>query len=387
MAPAAKSEGTGSSDQHSYFSYIQQVGAGERLSFLVNISSTVIVLTSLDSSAPPDLTPESAWLLLVVIESTRAVINAKPARRGFTVPHHQTVPEYSARAMMWRMSVAVNINHALQAHGELYSFSGWGWGLCWIAHLLPLGPTAASEIDSYLPVTCGMVWVKLVRRRQDSWESSISRNNNPPRHQILKISAQRQHIKRCRHPVPAPSLPIFTTSPRRVQRLGYMNYSHFSNSVDAGGGTGGQGGSSPRKGGAGGLGECPQISISDAQLFHQVRLTGGIGGRGGEGLIEGGIGGVGQGARFSKKLVVIEEKALLRVPHLTISGFCRQFQLSDKIFGLLEEEGFETAGALLQVEDMTLRTRGFKEGQIAEVQRALTAFVAQPKRGQVSGQR
>ncbi|KAJ7875269.1 hypothetical protein B0H14DRAFT_2568762 [Mycena olivaceomarginata] len=107
------------------------------------------------------------------------------------------------------------------------------------------------------------------------------------------------------------------------------------------GGKGGQGGSSLQKGGGGGLGEGPQISAAEAQRYREI--NGGVGGQGGEGGAEGGMGGVSQGPRFAKMLVMMDGKAAARVPHLTIAKFCQQFQLSNKIWRLLEER-FETGG-------------------------------------------
>ncbi|KAJ7873094.1 hypothetical protein B0H14DRAFT_3561191 [Mycena olivaceomarginata] len=117
------------------------------------------------------------------------------------------------------------------------------------------------------------------------------------------------------------------------------------------GGKGGQGGSSLQKGGGGGgLGEGPQISAAEAQRYREINGA------------EGGMGGVGQGPRFAKMLVIMDGKAAARVPHLTIAKFCQQFQLSKKIWRLLEER-FETAGALLDVDDVTQRKAGFKGGR------------------------
>ncbi|KAJ7875254.1 hypothetical protein B0H14DRAFT_2568746 [Mycena olivaceomarginata] len=99
---------------------------------------------------------------------------------------------------------------------------------------------------------------------------------------------------------------------------------------------------SKKKGGGGGFGEAPQISVGEAQRYNEI--NGGVGGQGGEGDIEGGMGGFGQGPRFAKMLVVVDGNAAARVPHLTIGKFCKQFQLSEKIWRLLQEEGYETAG-------------------------------------------
>ncbi|KAJ7875258.1 hypothetical protein B0H14DRAFT_2715794 [Mycena olivaceomarginata] len=154
-----------------------------------------------------------------------------------------------------------------------------------------------------------------------------------------------------------PTNPPFT---RALPEASY-NYSVLS------GGTGGQGGPSKNKGGGGGLGEAPQISAAEARRYNEI--NGGVGGQGGEGGVEGGMGGVGQGPRFAKMLVVVDGKTAARVPHLTIAKFCKQFQLSEKIWWLLQEEGYETAGR-------SRSSVGLEAGQIAEVQRGLKEFLA-----------
>ncbi|KAF8150308.1 hypothetical protein K438DRAFT_442351 [Mycena galopus ATCC 62051] len=60
---------------------------------------------------------------------------------------------------------------------------------------------------------------------------------------------------------------------------------------------------------------------------------------------------------------------------MSLSEFCRQYRVSDKIRRQLDKQGFETVGALLEVSDTSLRKAGLKSGQIAELKRALEEFV------------
>ncbi|KAJ7681378.1 hypothetical protein B0H17DRAFT_1333751, partial [Mycena rosella] len=138
------------------------------------------------------------------------------------------------------------------------------------------------------------------------------------------------------------------------------------------GGVGGHGGKGGRVGGAGGLGEAVRIALEELYRFGHVR--GGTGGNGGSGGIEGGAGGVGQGLRSGAKLVSIDGRA--EVPTLTVAEFCREYHVSDRIRFLLDRQGFETAGALLEVSDVYLLDEGFKGGQIAEMKRALKEFLS-----------
>lgn len=63
------------------------------------------------------------------------------------------------------------------------------------------------------------------------------------------------------------------------------------------------------------------------------------------------------------------------LPTLPLAEFCQEYRLSEKIRNLLDEQGFETAGSLLEVSDISLLEDGFKKGQIAEMKRALTQFL------------
>ncbi|KAJ7499609.1 hypothetical protein FB451DRAFT_41510 [Mycena latifolia] len=139
------------------------------------------------------------------------------------------------------------------------------------------------------------------------------------------------------------------------------------------GGTGGKGGKGGSIGGEGGLGEGAHIPIEEVHRFRLI--YGGIGGDGGEGGIRGGNGGIGQGQKFGTRLVSVHGSTC-DVPTLTVAEFCQECCLSDKIRNLLDKAGFETAGALLEVSDVSLLEDGFKRGQIAEMKRALKEFLS-----------
>ncbi|KAF8169199.1 hypothetical protein K438DRAFT_1855840 [Mycena galopus ATCC 62051] len=86
----------------------------------------------------------------------------------------------------------------------------------------------------------------------------------------------------------------------------------------------------------------------------------------------GGLGGDGDGPNFSRQLVYGQTP---RVPTMSLSEFCRQYRVSDKIRRQLDEQGFETAGSLFEVSDMTLHEAGLKSGHIAELKRALKEYM------------
>ncbi|KAJ7254486.1 hypothetical protein C8J57DRAFT_1347039 [Mycena rebaudengoi] len=135
------------------------------------------------------------------------------------------------------------------------------------------------------------------------------------------------------------------------------------------GGTGGKGGSGGHTGGEGGLGEAAQLAIENVDRFR--RIHGGTGGEGGPGDMIGGRGGTGQGPKFSHQLLSVDVKGL---PLLAMSEFCREYKLSDNIHKLLDDQGFETVGALFRLTDTDLKDAGFKIGHVAEVRRALNHF-------------
>ncbi|KAJ6587920.1 hypothetical protein B0H19DRAFT_195986 [Mycena capillaripes] len=137
------------------------------------------------------------------------------------------------------------------------------------------------------------------------------------------------------------------------------------------GGTGGKGGFGGQAGGEGGLGEAAQLALENVDRFR--RIHGGIGGEGGQSDIIGGRGGPGQGPRFSQKLLSIDGTGL---PSLSVAEFCQEYQLSDKIHQLLDDQGFETVGALFKLTDTDLKNTGFKIGHTAELRRALDDFAS-----------
>ncbi|KAJ6540424.1 hypothetical protein B0H19DRAFT_1313086 [Mycena capillaripes] len=137
------------------------------------------------------------------------------------------------------------------------------------------------------------------------------------------------------------------------------------------GGTGGKGGEGGYTGGEGGLGEAAQLAMENVDRFR--RIHGGTGGEGGASDNIGGRGGAGQGPRFSHQLLSIDGKGL---PPLSVAEFCQEYQLSDKIHQLLDNQGFETVGALFKLTDTDLKDAGFKIGHIAELRRALDDFAS-----------
>ncbi|KAJ6592195.1 hypothetical protein DFH09DRAFT_1136837 [Mycena vulgaris] len=92
----------------------------------------------------------------------------------------------------------------------------------------------------------------------------------------------------------------------------------------------------------------------------------------------GGRGGIGQGLRFGKPLASMEEQLKAKVPRLRLDteGFCQTYSLGDEICELLKNSGFETAGALLEVSDTTLKKAKFKLGHVAELKWALKKMVS-----------
>ncbi|KAJ6461673.1 hypothetical protein C8R45DRAFT_1108426 [Mycena sanguinolenta] len=65
----------------------------------------------------------------------------------------------------------------------------------------------------------------------------------------------------------------------------------------------------------------------------------------------------------------------ISVPHLPIEEFCNDYRLHVKTKELLENEAFDSAGALLEVSEEDLREANFKLGQIAELKRALREWM------------
>ncbi|KAK7039478.1 hypothetical protein R3P38DRAFT_2899761 [Favolaschia claudopus] len=73
--------------------------------------------------------------------------------------------------------------------------------------------------------------------------------------------------------------------------------------------------------------------------------------------------------------IVVDGK-VITVPSLSVTDFCKQYRLSDEIKKLLLNEKFETAGAVLEAAESNLEKAGFKQGQVAELKRALREFLS-----------
>jgi hypothetical protein len=72
--------------------------------------------------------------------------------------------------------------------------------------------------------------------------------------------------------------------------------------------------------------------------------------------------------------VLVQGKRMV-VPTWTVLDFCQHYCLSRTIQDLLVAEGFENTGGLLEVSPTDLSEAKFKQGQIAEIKRALKDFL------------
>ncbi|KAF8217095.1 hypothetical protein K438DRAFT_1926008 [Mycena galopus ATCC 62051] len=77
----------------------------------------------------------------------------------------------------------------------------------------------------------------------------------------------------------------------------------------------------------------------------------------------------------SEPWIMFEGKKVF-VPPMTISDFCHQYGINTSVLHLLEEAGFETAGALLDVTEDNLKDVGLQTGSIVEMKRALREFLS-----------
>ncbi|KAF8130493.1 hypothetical protein K438DRAFT_2032204 [Mycena galopus ATCC 62051] len=78
---------------------------------------------------------------------------------------------------------------------------------------------------------------------------------------------------------------------------------------------------------------------------------------------------------LGEQKIVVDGK-IITVPNLSVAEMCKQYRLSDEIRDLLLAEKFETAGAVLEAAEGNLEKAGFKQGQIAELKRALREFLS-----------
>ncbi|KAF7343627.1 hypothetical protein MSAN_01983300 [Mycena sanguinolenta] len=115
------------------------------------------------------------------------------------------------------------------------------------------------------------------------------------------------------------------------------------------------------------IGTSNQACVLTGYEFH-----GGTGGEGGKGYDTGGDGGTGEAPTLSTLIVPLDDEIRLRVPYrkLKVLGF------SSRLCQLLEEQGFETVGGLLEAFDIDFRKPHFKLGHIFTVKAALKDFIA-----------
>ncbi|KAJ6587894.1 hypothetical protein B0H19DRAFT_1057194 [Mycena capillaripes] len=109
------------------------------------------------------------------------------------------------------------------------------------------------------------------------------------------------------------------------------------------GDTDGKGGYGGHTGGQGGLEKAARLAIKIVDRFRQIH--GGTGGEGRLGDVIGGRGETDQGPKLSPQLLSVDEKDL---PPLSVAEFFQEYKLSDKIYKLLDGQGFETVGALFR---------------------------------------
>jgi len=137
------------------------------------------------------------------------------------------------------------------------------------------------------------------------------------------------------------------------------------------GGAGGAGGWGTRVGGPGGVGEAAQMAIEDVAVFRAI--TGGFGGAGGGSANEGGPGGTGEGSKFSSPLLSVDEETRRRLPYTKLEDF----NIKPELRRLLEDQGFQTVGGLLEAYDTDLQPPHFKPGHVSVLTAALRKFAAQ----------
>ncbi|KAF7373266.1 WD40-containing domain protein [Mycena sanguinolenta] len=127
------------------------------------------------------------------------------------------------------------------------------------------------------------------------------------------------------------------------------------------------------KGGAGGIGGRPRVSREDIDRFSTIHSgTGGFGGKGSDG-------GAGPAPSLSISTEMLLDVDLASVPDMTIDDFCKEYGLRDTSRDLLNKEGFDTVGGILEVSSEDLKAIGLKSGEIAQLRGALRKFLAKVK--------
>ncbi|KAJ6514793.1 hypothetical protein DFH09DRAFT_1287964 [Mycena vulgaris] len=84
--------------------------------------------------------------------------------------------------------------------------------------------------------------------------------------------------------------------------------------------------------------------------------------------------GIVQGPESPERFLSRDGKAIC-VSKLPLADFCQQYEINETIQGILEREGFETAGAVLEISEASLKAK-LKIGQIGELRRALREFIS-----------
>ncbi|KAK6987540.1 hypothetical protein R3P38DRAFT_332092 [Favolaschia claudopus] len=123
------------------------------------------------------------------------------------------------------------------------------------------------------------------------------------------------------------------------------------------GGEGGTGSWRDHKGGKGGEGEGPRISMFDVPIFRQI--DGGLGGMGGDAFDYGGRGGNGAAPALRNLIRSISEKTRQKIPRTPLNDL----GLQPDLLNLLKQNGFRTVAGLLELHDTDLVSApGFKPG-------------------------
>ncbi|KAJ6511812.1 hypothetical protein DFH09DRAFT_1100112 [Mycena vulgaris] len=65
----------------------------------------------------------------------------------------------------------------------------------------------------------------------------------------------------------------------------------------------------------------------------------------------------------------------IRVPKIPLAEFCQEYGINENIQRILASEGFETAGAILEISETGLKDT-LKIGEIGELRRALREFIS-----------
>ncbi|KAJ7166631.1 hypothetical protein C8R46DRAFT_1192019 [Mycena filopes] len=161
-----------------------------------------------------------------------------------------------------------------------------------------------------------------------------------------------------------------------------VNTSENSTTVPAplktfGGGVGGAGGAasaSDGHGGPGGLGDGPQMPRTFA-MNYSGNIAGGIGGAGGAAPALGGAGGVGAAPSLVDHFKGWESLSV-DVMTTSITDLCEKYRINEKVRKRLEEEGYDTVGALFD-EDLAdhLTQAGFTRGQITQIVNSAVHFI------------